>query len=100
MNADKDWITEKLLASEDKLMEVLLDERLDNSDGEAEQIQSRDLSDFPEPTPVDCDAEKQHFAELLSFLTDNPEDDCEFEALTLDDFADLTVPSAIPQNQE
>lgn len=42
--------------------------------------------------PIDRDAEKKAFADLLKFFADNPEDDTTIEALTLDEFA--TIPKS------
>lgn len=85
-NHDNSWIAEKIMAQEDKLMEILEGRR--NGEHEDNEPAPADLSNYPEPTPIDMDAEKQAFTELVQFLTDNPEDDCEFTALDPNAFAD------------
>lgn len=91
-----DWIADKILGQEETLMDTLAAKRLKDADDGTPSPADQP----PEPLSVDPAAEQAAFAELLKFIADNPEDDCEFTALTLDEFAAETFTPPTDSNQE
>lgn len=85
---NNDWIADKIMAQEDKLMEALAEKRFKEIEGTSE---SR-TPDAPsqEPVPVDSAAEKQAFADLLALFakSDSEENGTAIQALDLDQFAE------------
>ena len=91
-NPDNSWIEEKILASEDKLMEQLAKASFDRSRG----IPSDPPTDsappadgpLPDAVPRDTAAERRAYEELLSHLKNPDEGDADtvVEALSLDDY--------------
>lgn len=80
-----DWITDKIISQHDAAAEQVVDDHLRDGPGSPES-QSVD-PDVP-PVPVDPEAEREAFAELLAFAS-NPDDgdaDTVVTALTADEF--------------
>jgi hypothetical protein len=83
-----DWMGDKITKQTDEELLRMAKAHSDRLSGK-EPEQSPPTSPG-EDTPVDPVAEQTAFADLLKFIADNPEDDCEFTALSLDDFATET----------
>jgi hypothetical protein len=84
-NQSNDWIGDKLIEQTD-------DQLLELAKARSREISGELPEQAPQPPaaediPVDPVAEQTAFANLLKFIADNPEDDCEFTALSLDEFA-------------
>lgn len=107
-NPNTDWIGEKILGEEDKLMEQLRKAKFD-APPPAPDTATVDTplpadGPLPDPVPRDREAERRAYADLLAHFNtpDDGDADTLVEALTLDDYdkADFQPYPASPDNPE
>lgn len=79
--SDNDWIAKKLLENQDEQMLAMAAKRLKDAEASADETPSDHCG---EPVPVDPEAEKQAFAELLALLGKRDDGDAATTVVALD----------------